>query len=235
LEANGFDYEEEFDYENQFGYQQEFDHESDDEMDDEYDYEYGSGSPFSEEEEAELAFELLSVGSDQELDEFLGSLIKKARRGLKKIGSSGIFKTLGKGLKSIAKKALPVAGGAIGAFFGGPAGTALGSKLGSVASNLFEIELEGLSPEDQEFEVAKRVVRFSGNAARNALKLSDKMSPQQAVTLAFKNAAKKHAPGLLQKVPAMATASPAPSMSGTKPRASGRWMRKGNKIILFGM
>ncbi|MBK6506124.1 MAG: hypothetical protein IPG02_10755 [Ignavibacteria bacterium] len=39
-------------------------------------------------------------------------------------------------------------------------GTAIGGALGSAASNMFELELEGLSQEDREFETAKAYVRL---------------------------------------------------------------------------
>ena len=42
---------------------------------------YGEGeSPFSESEEMELAAELLNVSNEQELDQFIGKLLKKAGR-----------------------------------------------------------------------------------------------------------------------------------------------------------
>ena len=37
-----------------------------------------------------------------------------------------------------------------------------------MASNLFEMELEGLSQEDREFEAAKQFVRFASEAVKNA-------------------------------------------------------------------
>ncbi len=43
-------------------------------------------SPFSEEEEVELAAELLDVGSEAELDQFLGKFFKRVRRRVRKVG-----------------------------------------------------------------------------------------------------------------------------------------------------
>lgn len=48
--------------------------------------------------------------------------------------------------------------------FGDPLAQA-GANIGNAATGMFELELEGLSSEDSEFEVAKAVVRLSGNAA----------------------------------------------------------------------
>ncbi len=42
-------------------------------------------------------------------------------------------------------------------------------KLASAAGRMFGLELEGLSVEDREFEVARRLVRFALTATKNAL------------------------------------------------------------------
>ncbi len=262
LETNGYNFEEafefdeemddEYDYEMDDEMDDEYDYEMDDEMDDEYDYEmddemddeYGyemAGSPFSEEEEAELAFELLSVNSQEEMDEFLKKLIRKAGRGIKRFARKP-FKYIKRGLKKAAKFALPIAGKVAGSFFGGPLGGVIGGKVGKVASRFFEIELEGLSPEDQEFEVARRFVRFSGAAAKNSMRNSRKMPPIAATKIGFKQAARKHAPGMLKPSRA-AAARPRkgrPARPGARARqtsgiTTGRWMRKGNRIVLLGM
>ena len=119
-------------------------------------------APLSEVEEMELAAELLTVSGEAELDQFLGGLFKKVAKGIGKIA-----KPLGGVLKGIAKKALPVVGGAVGSFIPIPGvGTAVGTALGTAASKVLEAELEGLSLEDQEFEVARRFVRLASTAAR---------------------------------------------------------------------
>ena len=205
-------------------------------MDNEYDYE--SGNSLSEEEEAEFAFELLEVSNDQEMDEFFKKFFRKIKRGINKI-APGALNAIGKGLKKVAKTALPIAGGLAGSFFGGPLGKSLGTKAGSMISNLFEIEMEGLSPEDQEFEVAKRVVRFGDAATRNTLKLAQRMPLDQATQIGFKQAAASHAPGMLKQIPVRdhrTRAGVKPSHGRGGPiTASGRWVRKGNRIILLGL
>ena len=144
--------------------------------------------------EMELAHELLSVQNEEELNMFLGKLVKR-------IGSSPIFRGIGRALKSVAKVALPFAGKAIGGFFGGPLGAMAGGKLGSMASKLFELELEGLSPEDQEFEMARAYVRFANSAVQNAAGLQQRQPgtpPPALVRSALTQAARQHAPGLLR-------------------------------------
>src|SRR5205809_1316626 len=122
-------------------------------------------SPFEEFEEMEYAAELLSIQSEEELDQFLGNLIKRAGRGLSKIARG----PLGGLLKGLAKKALPFVGGALGSFIPIPGvGTMIGKSIGTAAANLFEVNLEGMSQEEQEFDVAQRFVRMAGAALANA-------------------------------------------------------------------
>src|SRR5690348_3865927 len=75
---------------------------------------------FSESEEMELAAELLEVNNEQELEQFLGDLIKKAGHAIGSFVKSPIGKAIGGVLKTAAGKVLPIAGGALGGFVGGP-------------------------------------------------------------------------------------------------------------------
>ena len=213
----------EYEYEDDFGY--EF------EDDDFGEYEFdGPSSVLSDEEELELASDLLSATSDEELEMFLGKVFKKVRnkaRGLIRRGKRALKSGVGRRLKGIvrkvARKALPVAGGAIGGVFGGPAGAAVGSRVAGGAGQLLGLELEGLSPEDQEFEAAKRVVRLAADATADAIKGSQTPArPANIVRTAVTKAARKHAPGLLRS-------------GGPGGAAGGRWIRRGNKIVLIGV
>ncbi|MGH9842891.1 MAG: hypothetical protein ACREEM_29485 [Blastocatellia bacterium] len=187
---------------------------------------YGEAeSPFTEAEEMAFAAELLGVGSEAELDQFLGNIFKKVGGFVGKIAKG----PLGGVLKGIAKKALPWVGGALGSFIPIPGvGTAVGTALGTAASKLFEVNLEGMSYEDQEFEMARRFVRLAGASAQNAAAAPPDASPQAAARAALMAAAQKHAPGLL--APAGADL---PAM-GRNGRQSGHWIRRGRAIILYG-
>nr|GFC34859.1 hypothetical protein [Tanacetum cinerariifolium] len=136
------------------------------------------------------------------LRRFLGSLVKKVGGAVSGFAKSSIGKTIGGALKAVAKKALPMVSGALGTFVGGPLGTALGSKLGSMAGNLFELELEGLSPEDQEFETARAFVRFANSAVQRGAAAAQNprrnVPPAVAARKALTSAAMQHAPGLLR-------------------------------------
>jgi hypothetical protein len=158
-------------------------------------------SPLTEVQEMELASELLEVGSEAELEQFLGNLFKRVASGVGGFMRSGTGKALGGILKNVAKKALPVVGGALGSFVAPGVGTAIGSKLGSMASNLFEVELESMNEQEAEFEVARRYVRLASSAARNAA-LAPRSAPPRAVArAAVVSAARRHAPGLVRGTP----------------------------------
>jgi hypothetical protein len=60
------------------------------------------------------------------------------------------------------------------------------------------MELEGLSHEDREFEVARRVVRLGAAAARRAAHTPKIAPPQVIARKALKAAARVHAPGLVR-------------------------------------
>lgn len=192
--------------------------------------EYGFEGPFDEAEEMELAAQLLEITDEAELDQFLGDVFKKVSGAVGKVIKSPIGRQLGGILKGVAKKVLPVAGGALGTFFGGPAGGAIGSKLASTAGKMFGLELEGMSAEDQEFEVARRFVRFAGEAAKNAAQIPPTTPPAAAAQKAAIAAAQQHAPGLLSGGPTSNGAKPGDGQART-----GRWIRRGRTITLLGV
>jgi hypothetical protein len=208
------------------------------EMEFETDYEYGDfdyedmEGVLDEAEEMTLAAELLGVMDEAELDEIFKNLFKKVGGKLGKFIKSPVGSALRGILKSAAQKALP----ALGTVIGGPAGGALGSQLASAGSQIFGLELEGLSEEDQEFEMAKQFVRFAGTAAEMAANASPNVEPKIAAKSAAVTAAQQHAPGLLRPA---GTSGPSMSSMAATPMTgngrSGRWIRRGRKIILHGV
>ena len=117
----------------------------------------------------ELASELLAVSDEDELDRFLGDLIRKVARSVGSIVRSPLGKAIGNSLKSVIRTALPLAGGALGTLAGGPLGASIGSGLASMAGRAFGLELEGLSHEDRELAAANRFVRFASEAVNEAI------------------------------------------------------------------
>jgi hypothetical protein len=237
-------------------------------------------SPLSETQEMELTAELLEVASEEELEEFIGKLFNGIAKGVGGLIRSPVGKALGGVLKGIAKKALPVVGGALGSMVAPGVGTALGSKLGSLASGLFEMELEGMSQEQAEFEVARRYVRLAATSAAHAATAPRTIPPQRVARVAITRAARVHAPGLLRGTSAgarrgapvrsggyrrrrpgyggyprtvsygydgnggepafAADDGPEPIGGGTSHgyvtrQQSGRWIRRGRKIVLLGV
>lgn len=185
-----------------------------------------------EADEMELAAELLEINNEAELDQFLGKLIRRVGSGIGRIVKSPIGRALGGVLKPLAKAALPMAGRAVGTFFGGPVGAAIGGQLGSAAGRLFGLELEGLSPEDREYEVARRFVRFASNATANALEAPSSGSPETIVKAATAKAARRIIPANAARIPAPSTQI---DLSPTGSRNRGTWIRRGRRIILFGV
>ncbi|MXS80368.1 hypothetical protein SAMN05216317_1128 [Nitrosomonas eutropha] len=196
----------------------------------------GETGVFSETETMELAAELLEISDEAELDQFLGNLIKKAGQVAGKFIRSPVGQQLGGLLKSAAKKALPMVGSAIGGYFGGTSGARVGGQVASNAGRIFGLELEGLSHEDQEYEVAKRFVQLAGAAAKNAALAPRAANPVTTAQSAIAAAARQLAPGLIRGTPptAVAGAAGSPCPSCGRGAMSGRWIRRGNRIILFG-
>jgi uncharacterized protein (DUF697 family) len=181
----------------------EFEFETNDEFDGEANYEMEGEishdeTTFNEITEMELASELLNIQNEMELDQFIGKLFKRAVGAARNFAKSSTGRALGGMLKGLAKKALPIAGKALGSFIAPGIGTAIGGALGTAASNLFELELEGLSAEDREFETARAFVRFAGNSAKRAT-TTRAANPAAAARTAIVGAAKGYAPGLLAK------------------------------------
>lgn len=240
-------------------------------------------SPLSEGEELELASELLEISSEGELEQFLGGLFKRVATGVGRFIKSPVGRALGGVLKGVAKKALPVVGGALGSMVAPGIGTAIGSKLGSLASGLFEVELEGLPQEQAELEIARRYVNLAAAAARNAALARPRIGvdPRTLARAAVARAARMYAPGVYRQmmrtvgagvsarpraggfyrrpsvyprprpiprpsylVPGAVAGAPigvpedalepaAPPIAGAP--LSGRWVRRGRKIIVLGV
>ncbi|ELT46008.1 hypothetical protein, partial [Arthrobacter nitrophenolicus] len=135
--------------------------------------------------ESELAMELLSISSEEELDQFLGKLARSVVRNASKFVKSPIGRALGGALKSVAKKALPIVGGAIGSFVAPGVGTAIGSKLGSLAGGLLEVEeAESMDEAEAEEEAARRYIRFARASYRNAARTPVSVPPGAAARAA---------------------------------------------------
>jgi hypothetical protein len=176
--------------------------------------------------EMELAASLLEVTTESGLEGFVGTLIRSAGKG---VGPSTAH-ALSTMLKQAATQTLPFLGRAIGAQLPQAPDGALISQVPEAAGRYFGLELEGLSPEDQEFEVARSFVRFAREAAKNAA-AAPLTSPAQSIAQAAAvQAARRHAPGLFRAPPTNHRVS---SMPRAIPCQSGRWVREGRNIIVL--
>jgi len=205
----------------------------------------GGAEVFGEQEAMELAAELLEVTNEQELDRFLGDLISKAGRVVGTFVGSPTGQALGGLLKGAAKKLLPMAGQAVGGYFGGEGGARIGGQLASAAGDAFGLEAEA---GDRELETATNLVKLAGEAVKNMANSPEGANPRTAARAAMTSAAEVYAPSLLGAMNAGIAAANAASAkaaatnvatagaAGSMGRAhSGRWLRRGSKIVLYGV
>jgi uncharacterized protein (DUF697 family) len=214
--------------------------------------EYGE---LGSEMETELAAELLEINNEQELEQFLGDIVKSVGSFIK----GPVGQAVGGVLKQVAKTALPAVGGALGSFVAPGIGTAIGSQLGSMAgSALGEYEVAG----EQEFEVAKKVVQLAQAAGQHAASAPPDMPPQAVAEHAVARAAQQVMPGVRldgggremeqeyghgrrgrgSRQRGYGTSGVYGGYDGNDggyddgPRSyTGRWVRRGRRIILFGV
>lgn len=178
-----------------------------------------------ETDEVTLAAELLAVTNEQELDQFLGNLVKSAVSAGRAFVTSDAGKAVGNILKSSARRALPQLGQAVGNYIAPGAGGQMGRQVGKWLGTKFEsgLQLEGLSPEDRELETARAFVRFAKSTAERAAATPKNVPAPVAAQKAAGAAARQHLPGLLKP----------PTGPGTT-AASGRWVRRGRNIVILG-
>lgn len=199
--------------------------------------EFGGDAEFAgtldEAEEMELAAALLEVADEAELDQFLGGLLRKAGRAVGRAIRSSTGRALGGMLKGAAKQTLPHLKRTVGAYLDSSADADAdvdantGADIADQAGRIFDLELEGLSPEDKEFELARRFVRFANHAVQHAEMQPTSAPPQAAARNATVAAARQHAPGLIAGPGAQRAAAPA--------RTQGRWQRHGRTIVINGI
>jgi hypothetical protein len=127
---------------------------------------------FTEAEEMELAERLLEVADERELDRFLAALVERALGVSQRHGALPHLRGI---LLRTTKGALPTIWGPVGDVVVEPAGS-----IAAVAGSLLGLELEGIGAEDQEFEVARRLVRFTDESARNLAHFQATASPDVA-------------------------------------------------------
>ncbi len=206
-----YEYQELFEYQPEYEYEGEFDQEM---------------------YENELAHELLSVQSEEELDQFLGGLVRGAMRGARALYNSPLGQKIKQqavsGLKSVGRQALPALGRTVGGHFFGQTGANIGGRLGNMAVRGLGLEFEGASPQDRRFEASRRLVKVARAASRRIAAHASSGAPitAGAVRGIIVQTARRWFPDL------PATGGNDNYSSGDQRRGS--WVRRGNQIILYG-
>jgi hypothetical protein len=191
--------------------------------------EHASGE-LSEAQEMELASQFLEIASEEELEQFLGDLWNRAKTSAGAAYNSPLVQQqVIPALKTSGRYFLPVGIG-LGVerlLPGMGPWAAAGTKM--IADQVLKEELEGLSGEDREFEIARRYVRFAMEALQRALRVPPRVPPPAAAQIAITEAARTHAPGL---VPFLTRLTGAEAANGNGDPTSGRWVRHGNAIVI---
>lgn len=155
--------------------------------------------PLSPAEELAEASDLLEINEEEQLEEFLGGILSRATGGARRFASSPRGQAVGRYLRSAIKEALPGLGRAIGDQVHPGLGGA-GARLGRDAGVVLGLEMEGLSKEDKEFEVARQLVRLAAEAAHLANLAARDADPDDIGREAVATAARTYAPGLLPRL-----------------------------------
>lgn len=192
--------------------------------------EWDTGDVLSEGEAIDLAQELMNVTTEADLEEFLGGLFKKIKRGIRAVGKAAM-PIAGNFLKrhgaSLLKRALPLVGSAVGSIVPG-AGTLAGGALGGALSQLMPGEMSYENDYEAKLDLSKRLVQTVANAAVQTAK-----DPSAAYDASA--AAKRALAAQVQATlpPAVRQALRAGGRRLRRP-SSGRWIRQGNQIIILG-
>lgn len=181
-------------------------------------------APLDVNDEFALAAELLEVSREEELDRFLFRLIGRAGANGQRLARSPVAGELSVLLRQAARmilrpirrsmRALP--GIAAPVWHPDP-------RLIADAGEMFGLELEGLSPEDKEFALARQFVRFASEAARSAGRHTG--DPGTVAKAGLQGAARRFAPGLLKRISPAGASPAAPS--------TGRWVRRNGQIVVL--
>lgn len=199
---------------------------------------FESGQEFVQEiPEGELVYELMHIQSEEELDQFLGDLLKSVRSGAKALYHSPLGQKLKRqaieGLKDMGRKALPGLGRTVGSHFFGPQGAKIGGQLGKMAAKGLGLEFEGATALERRTEGSRRFVRTARNAARRIAAQIQSRQPltEKNVHQIIIQEGRRWFPDL-PVLPNRVTNQEA----GTFPaQNSGRWYRQGDRIILEGI
>jgi hypothetical protein len=130
----------------------------------------------------ELAAELLDVTNEAELERFLGRVVAATARGVGGRLPAGTGRSLVAVLRRTAERTLPT----LATLLGDP----MGPPAAATSARVYGLELEGMSAEDRDYEIARQFLRFAQSATARAA-----TAPASAA-VAVAGAAREYAPGL---------------------------------------
>ncbi len=113
----------------------------------------------------ELAGALLDVVNESELEHFVSGLVAEAARSAGRRIPADAGRALVASLRRTAERTLPALSVALG-----DEGTPDAPVAAQTAARIFGVETEGMSPEDRDFEIARR---FVGHARAAALRAAE--------------------------------------------------------------
>jgi hypothetical protein len=188
------------------------------------------GTQLSEAQEMALAAEVLEISSEEELGQFLKGLWDRTASTTGAAWrSDAVQKDLLPAVRKVAKVALPIVTKAITDRYAPGWGTTAGAAMALTAGQLLEAELEGLSGEDREFEIARSFVRFTDDAMQRAARAPAHVPSPAVAEVAISQSVGEHLPGLVPFLPQLLSDEPD---SGEPNGASGRWVRQGSSIVI---
>jgi hypothetical protein len=153
-------------------------------------------------QEAEFAAQFMEISNEQEVEQFLGGIVNavgRAVQGIRGAVNSPQGRALIDAVKPLARAALPSVAGAIGGAIVPGVGARVGRTLGTAASALFETETSGLGYEQEQYEIARRLVRLTAAAARDVATAPPGAPPELVGELGVIRAARRHARPLFRR------------------------------------
>lgn len=207
----------------------EWEGEADNEFEADQEYEFESADEFEfeggMESEEGLAAELMELESEEEVEQFLGDLVKSAGRQAAKAAGKAYqrviphAKVAGRFLYDTAKPHLKQA--MIG----------FGHDLVDKGANRLFGEVAGTPKDRQRLNIAKRVIKVAQDTGRQVVRIPPNVPPAAVKSVVIKTC-RRYFPNGVSVAPSSPYAPAAPAApAGTR----GTWIRRGNHIILQGL
>ncbi|WDZ82901.1 hypothetical protein [Micromonospora cathayae] len=161
--------------------------------------------------ELEFATRLLDATGEDELDRLVADLLGSAPRGGARFARTREGRQIGGILRDAASRVQPILSRGRDRPVGWNTGRGPVDPVAPAARRYFGVNVEGLSPEDQELELARSFVRFAREAVHETERRAGSGPPGRVVHHAAVTAANHLAPGLISDDMLAATGSGQPT------------------------